>query len=219
MTTICKEWGVPEGFFQGLCSKAYEPLQGTSECPVCVSPKNAAADCNTCPDTPPYVINLTISGAMAAHSSGFPNTSNFPTAYDNNTWRLFNTSPCVWESEETELMAYFYDGNTYELTLSNSQPLCCTRKRFKLSVTGIEAQTNKVLWSLEIRYTIAGTVVRSATLYHTAKSSICSTSITKWGKTNYIVDPGRFYPTQLFISPYVVDTLFMNIGPFINTSV
>lgn len=49
--TTCKEWAVPEGFFQGLCSKTYEPLQGTDECPVCVIPTMSPPVVNTCFNT------------------------------------------------------------------------------------------------------------------------------------------------------------------------
>lgn len=36
--STCKQWAIPEGFFQGLCNKTYDPVQGTNECGVCVTP-------------------------------------------------------------------------------------------------------------------------------------------------------------------------------------
>jgi hypothetical protein len=216
--TTCKEWAVPEGFFQGLCSKTYEPLQGTDECPVCVVPALQTALCSVCPQQPPYIINLSISGAFAAHLVPGGYTSVNPSdAYDNNTWALVNTGNCVWESDETE-MCTGAGASATQVGLYSNVAGCCVRKRFKLTLTGVNAN-NKLSWSLEVRYNSQAGVIRQHTWFHNAVSDSCIAPITKWTKGQYNVSPGRSFPTQLFLSPYGHDDLFVNLAPFISVSV
>ena len=183
--TQCKEWGVPEGFFQGLCSKLYEPLQGTDECPVCVTPYNVITDCTPCGNLKARYIYSLILGNKLPYC--YPNigicVDSSTNVYHNNTFPLVYTGGCQWDSEVDEL---YCTGATRQGSTDYIQTSTATnaRKRFTLNLSSNPTQT-LIYWQLVIRWQSILPIaqqpsVRQRTDTYRAQSQDCHTLPTKW---------------------------------------
>lgn len=220
--STCKQWAVPEGFFRGLCSNTYEPLQGTDECPVCVTPTIVPGVCSLCGPKPPYAVKLTINGAFAAHNR-WPGsfTSQSPAgSYDNNTWDLLNVSSCAWESEEYE-MCVASATNNGAVVLSPSVSGCCSRKRFRLELLGKNQSTGVLSWRLFVRFNTvfsAGSIRQHEWSYNSTSNS-CTAPMLVWKKQQHYFYPPQFFPTQTWPTAYGQFDLYCDLSAFIRTEV
>lgn len=184
--TQCKEWGVPEGFFQGLCSKLYEPLQGTDECPVCVTPYNVITDCTPCGNLKArYIYNLVLGNVLPfCYPNNMGCIDSATNVYHSNTFPLVYAGGCQWDSDVDELYCtgMIRQGNTNYVQTSSAPNYA--RKRFTLNLSSNPAQT-LIYWELIIRWQSILPIaqqpsVRLRTDTYRAQSQDCHTLPTKW---------------------------------------
>jgi len=228
----CKQWGVPEGFFQGLCVKKYDPLQGTDECSVCVTPTSRKGQCNSCSPPPAYAYRI----GIESYPYSVPSTAPSGNTYNDNTWNLFNTSACVWSSEEPELgvgEAGFPPAVTLVsvTSLNNGYGIeaSAPASRFRLV---LNTETTGVSWTLEVKYRTAmstlsgGTVdsafIRQYILYYKSQTvPDCYTVPEFWNKLTHSVVPAEVMINNdpLFLpSPWQTNQRFIDLSNFITFS-
>ena len=202
--TQCKEWGVPEGFFQGLCSKMYDPLQGTDECPVCVSPFNVVTDCDPCGTIKArYIYSLTIGSVLPrcypTINLCYDSSTN---VYHNNTFPLVYTGGCQWDSEVDELQCTgsTQQGNTIYMQTGTATN---ARKRFTLNLSS-NTQQNKVIWELTVRWqsVVPVSTLRSRTDVYRGQTNDCSATPTKWALVSSCQNVSALSPTYSHPNPW-----------------
>lgn len=91
----CKKWALPSSQVKPLCNNLYLPVEGSSECPVCVTPiESSPASCSGCPPAVSFA-----NGYKVQTPSGLPSTNVGSAAYQQS--RSYTYDGALWEVQYT----------------------------------------------------------------------------------------------------------------------